>query len=74
MHFQQLVHLLELQLVIGEQGDEPFLPLDSAFAALEVETRADLARDPGERVVDLARSRRETMSKLGTAASCANYS
>src|SRR6266850_4619708 len=53
MHFQQLMHLLELQLVISEQGDQAFLPLDRAFAALEVEARADLARDPGERVVDL---------------------
>src|SRR5208283_2889632 len=36
-----------------EQGDNPFLTLDRAFAALEVEARADLARHSGKRVVDL---------------------
>src|SRR5439155_24402882 len=54
VHLSHLVHLLEPQLVIGEERDQPFPPLDSAFAALEVAARADLARDPGECVVDLS--------------------
>src|SRR5262249_44247328 len=53
VHFQQLVHLLQFELVVSKQGEHPFLPVDRAFAALEVEARADLARHPSERVVDL---------------------
>ena len=53
VHLQQLVHLLQLQIVVGEDGELAFLAFDRAFAALEVEARRDLAGDAGERVVDL---------------------
>ena len=53
MHLQQFVHLLQLEIVVGDQRDRALLALDRAFAALEVEAGRDLALDPGDRVVDL---------------------
>ena len=46
------MHLLQLELVIGDDVEHAFLPLDLAFAAFEIEARPDLARDPGKGVVD----------------------
>src|SRR5205807_5526993 len=55
VHLQQLVHLFELQLVIGGQRDLALVARDRAFAALEVEPGRDLAVDAGDRVVDLGK-------------------
>src|SRR5438270_809833 len=55
MHLQQLVHLLQLELVVGDDVEHAFLTLDLAFAALEVEARPDLARYSGEGVVDFGK-------------------
>src|SRR6185369_3388470 len=51
MHLQQLVQLLQLQLVIGDEFDPALLALDGAFAALEVEAGGDLAIDAGYRII-----------------------
>src|SRR5258707_9365156 len=53
MRLQELVHLLQLEVVVGEHRHGALLALDRAVAALEVEARRDLAAHPGERVVDL---------------------
>src|SRR5579883_427957 len=50
--FEELVHLLQLQLVIGKEDERPVLARDGAFAALEVEARGDLSREARESVVD----------------------
>ena len=55
MHFQQLVHLLQLELVVGDDVEHALLTLDLAFAALEVEARPDLARNSGKGVVDFGK-------------------
>ena len=52
MHLQQFVHLLQLEIVVGDEVERAFLALDRAFAALEVEAGRDLAVDPGDGVVD----------------------
>src|SRR5215469_92539 len=53
MHFQQLVHLLQFELVVGEQSERSIQPLDRTFTAFKVEARADLACHPSECIVDL---------------------
>src|SRR5439155_23235204 len=52
VNLQELMQLLELQLVVGEQRDLAFLALDRALAALEVEAGGDLAADAGDRIID----------------------
>src|SRR5262249_3681730 len=52
---QQLVHLLELQLVVRVDGDFGVLPFDAGLGPLEVVALAHLARHIGERVVDLGK-------------------
>src|SRR3546814_3332778 len=48
-----LVHLLQLQVVVGQDDDLALLALDRAFRALEVEPLIDLAADRIEGIVDL---------------------
>src|SRR5271155_1298251 len=55
MHLQQLVHLLQLELVVGDDVEHAFLTLDLAFAALEVEARPDLAGNSRKGVVDFGK-------------------
>src|SRR6185437_6570601 len=55
MHAQQLLHLAQLQLVIGENGQGALLPRDLRLAALEIEARGDLAAEAGEGVIDLGK-------------------
>ena len=55
MHLQQFVHLLQLELVVGDDVEHAFLTLDLAFAALEVEARPDLAGNSGKGVVDFGK-------------------
>src|SRR3954470_21806081 len=50
---QQLLHLLQLHFVIGEEGDDLFLALDGAFRTLEIEPGVDLAPGAVDGVVDL---------------------
>src|SRR3546814_5870676 len=49
---QQLVHLAQLQVVVGEEGEDGLLALDRAVRALEVVARADLPLHAGDGVVD----------------------
>ena len=51
MNLQQFMELFQLQLVVGDKVDFVLLPLDHAFAALEVETSDNLAVDGGYRIV-----------------------
>jgi hypothetical protein len=53
MGLQQLMHLLQLGLIIGIEGEHRLLPLDLALGILEVETGRDLAFDIVQRIVDL---------------------
>jgi hypothetical protein len=53
MPLQQLVHLLELEVVVGVQGDLSPVSLDLRHRVLEVVALAHLARHVGERIVDL---------------------
>jgi hypothetical protein len=63
------MHLLQLELVVGEKRERPVLPLDRALAAFEVK-RVPISRViPASALSTSARSIRETMSKLGTVAS-----
>jgi hypothetical protein len=55
LHLQQLVHLLQLELVVGDYVEHAFLTLDFAFAALEVEPRPDLAGNSRKGVVDFGK-------------------
>ena len=55
VHLEQLVHLLQFQFVVGDEGDLALLALDRAFAALEIEPSGDLAVDAGDGVVDLGK-------------------
>src|SRR6516225_8666614 len=55
MHLQKLVHLLQLELIVGEDSKDAFLPIDPASAALEIEARSDLARHSGHGIVDLGK-------------------
>src|SRR5262245_11524255 len=55
MHPQEFVHLLQLQLVVGEQYQNALLASDRAFAALEVEAGCDLARHSGDSVINLGK-------------------
>src|ERR1700693_4497158 len=55
MHLQQLVHLLQLELVVGDDVEHAFLTLDFAFAALEVEPRPDLAGNSRKGVVNFGK-------------------
>jgi hypothetical protein len=53
MALNKLVHLLELQVVIGLDGEFLFVPLDAAMRALEVIALGNLPRDILERIIDL---------------------
>src|SRR4029079_12931387 len=53
MPLQQFVHLLELQLIVGIDGDLGAVPLDPGLRVFEIIALAHLARHVGERIVDL---------------------
>jgi hypothetical protein len=55
MALQQLVHLLELELVVGVDGDLGVLAFDLRLGTFEVVTLAHLAAHIGERIVDLGK-------------------
>src|SRR5204862_2951487 len=54
MHLQELVHLLQLEVVIGDELDLSLVAVDRGFAALEIEAGRDLALDRGDRIIDLS--------------------
>src|SRR5207244_1266292 len=51
---QKLVHLLQLEFIVGADRQNTLLTLDGAFAALEIEACPDLARHTGKGIVNLS--------------------